>query len=50
MRHTNCREERERNRRVREHYVSRAANMIYMDRKLGRKPKVRESAKRVTVR
>lgn len=50
MRHMNCRQERERNRKVRETCVGKAAAMVYMDRKLGRKPRIRESAKRISVR
>lgn len=49
MKHTNARQKRERNRQIREFCVETTVKMRYMDGKLGRKPRISESAKRISV-
>lgn len=49
MKHTTSRRERDRNRQIREFCVETTVKMRYMDGKLGRKPRISESAKRISV-
>lgn len=49
MKHTNARQKRECNRQIREFCVETTVKMRYMDEKLGRRPRISESAKRISV-